>query len=122
MPLRVSPRKVNRLISLHGEIDLSNRDELIHRLTSLMVPAHRRYTLDFAAVTFMDCSGITAVLTLDRHLRDVGGTLRVGAASPQVARVFDLLARHAGFPDRLMPHPAPRRARASDVALLPLSP
>jgi anti-anti-sigma factor len=110
MPLRAILKKANRQINLDGEIDLSNRDELLFRLSTLTALARQRYTLDFTDVTFMDCSGIYVVLSLDRRVREEGGTLHIGAVSPPVARLFELLAPY-NFPTHLMPHPAPRRTR-----------
>jgi anti-anti-sigma factor len=115
MRLRINLGKPHRLINLHGTLDLSNRDELLDRLTSLTVPPYRRYTLDLTAVTFMDHSGIHIVQTFDHHVRDTGATLHIGSVSPHVARLLYLAAQN-GFPTHLMPGTTPRRARLTTTS------
>jgi hypothetical protein len=46
--------------------------------------------LDLTAVTFIDCSGINALLASCRHAQRLGGWMRVAGASPCVRRLIEI--------------------------------
>jgi anti-sigma B factor antagonist len=81
------------VIALRGELDLATPgDELLARLPTLTSATGARFALDLSGVTFLDCSGLRALLTLEQRIRRDGGELCVSAASPEATRVLDLLA------------------------------
>jgi len=77
-------------IVVRGEVDLANADTLLKRLILLAHPATGEIILDLISVTFMDCAGLHAVAAVARHAQARGGSLCIGAASPAVARLFQL--------------------------------
>jgi anti-anti-sigma factor len=91
------------LVRLSGQIDLETAGQLLNRLILLSVPADEHFTLDLTAVTFLDCSGLRALLALDRHLASAGGTMQVGAVSQPAGRLLELLTP-CGLPPRFLPH------------------
>jgi anti-anti-sigma factor len=80
------------VISLCGDLDLANCDELSARLSTLAGRANGRIALNLSRVTFLDCSGLRSLLALDQRVREVGGEVCIAATSPAVDRIFELLA------------------------------
>lgn len=83
------------VIALRGELDLATSpDELLARLPALAAAASGRIALDLSGVTFLDCGGLRALLTLQQRIHRQGGEVCLADASSAVTRVFDLLASH----------------------------
>jgi len=73
-------------VRISGEIDLTNADTVTEAFRALAGVGERKVDLDFGAVTFMDSTGIRALL---EGLR-VGLELHVVAASERVRRVLEI--------------------------------
>jgi anti-anti-sigma factor len=94
------------VITLRGEIDLTNTDDLLRRLVDLAHPATGRIALDLSEVGFMDCAGLHMLVAIERHIRAGGGSVRIVAASPAVTRLFELISQVGGSPSAFAPgHP-----------------
>jgi anti-anti-sigma factor len=96
------------VITLRGDLDLAVAVDAL--LAHLPAPAgtagaSTTFALDLSGVTFLDCSGLHALLALEQRIHHDGGELCVSAASPEATLVFDLLA------DRLEPSGLIRRCR-----------
>jgi stage II sporulation protein AA (anti-sigma F factor antagonist) len=85
-------------IRVRGEVDLTTAGELLLRLTVLVGAATGQIALDLEQVTFMDCSGLRTLSAIEGHVRSAGGSLRISALSPQVARVFELAGQSGSLP------------------------
>jgi anti-anti-sigma factor len=71
-------------LTLVGEVDLSNADELEHEIAT-MTEGMRRVTIDLSKVTYMDSRGVRIVHQLSRRLTASGAELRVLAPSETFA-------------------------------------
>ena len=78
-------------ITVRGEIDLATAGDLLARLLMLAGPGHGAIVLDLSQVSFIDCTGLRALIALDRHTRTCGVTVHVAAASFPVVRLFELV-------------------------------
>lgn len=95
MPLHIvitsCPSSVAARVAVAGEVDLATapalREALLDALHSYS-PAV--LDLDLAAVTFLDCAGIGALVAVHDAAVDAGCQLRVSNLQPIVHRVFDL--------------------------------
>ena len=77
-------------ITLSGEIDHHGARTVMSELEDAvadLVP--RELTLDLSGISFMDSSGIAVLLRTHRHMRQLGGTMRVTAIPAQARRVLD---------------------------------
>ena len=77
-------------ITLSGEIDHHGARAIMNELEDAVanrVP--RELTLDLSGISFMDSSGIAVLLRTHRHMRQLGGTMRVTAIPAQSRRVLD---------------------------------
>jgi len=73
-------------VRISGEVDLTNADTVTEAFRALADVGERNVDLDFGAVTFMDSTGIRALLE-GLHC---GLDLRVVAASERVRRVLEI--------------------------------
>jgi anti-anti-sigma factor len=78
----------NTVVTVQGEIDLETSPELSAVLSGLEAPA--RVDLDLGAVTYIDSTGLRALLTARDAAVEAGGTLRVSATSSIVARLIEI--------------------------------
>jgi len=101
-------------ITVRGETDLATADDLLIRLVVLAGAATGQIALDLSQVTFMDCAGLRTLAAIERHVTASGGSIRVAAVSPEVARLFELADPRGALPHILAPPllSAPRRAAA----------
>lgn len=77
------------VVAAEGEIDTANNQRLEQVLASL---AHgdADVVVDLSAVTFMDSSGLRALLTGQRAVLAAGRSFRIGDASDAVRRVLEI--------------------------------
>lgn len=90
MPITVTGQGGAVTAALSGEIDHHGARVMMTELEEaigLWVP--RQLTLDLSGVTFMDSSGIAVLLRAHRHMRQLGGTMRVTSIPVQPRRVLD---------------------------------
>jgi anti-anti-sigma factor len=92
-PARVHPRAIAEL-SLKGEIDLSNCDEVLHSLSRHFAGPARLFLVDLSDVTLVDARGVGAFLEAQRRARQAGHELVFTNPCGLVARVIALLELH----------------------------
>jgi anti-sigma B factor antagonist len=78
------------IVAATGEIDSSNCLALQDLLTSLAGKATKDVQVDLAGVSFIDSSGLRALIVGQRTITESGGALRVSAASDSVRRLFEI--------------------------------
>jgi anti-anti-sigma factor len=77
------------IVTVSGEIDLETSPELGAVLASLDPPGGE-VDVDLAGVTYIDSTGLRALLTARDAAREGGGSLRVSATSSIVARLIEI--------------------------------
>jgi anti-sigma B factor antagonist len=76
---------------LDGELDLSGTDALIARIRDLAgADGGGVMILDLSRVTFIDSSGLHAMVKLTRQMQAGGARLVLARPHPSVARLIDL--------------------------------
>jgi len=68
-------------VVVSGDLDLATAPQLMSAVESLAASGARRVVVDLGAVSFIDSSGISALLRADRTLRGADGVLVLGAMS-----------------------------------------
>jgi anti-sigma B factor antagonist len=74
---------------LHGELDIATAPDLVEMLARLRRQGHA-VTIDLAAVTFMDSTGLTTLMDAYTQAERDGWSFAVRRPSRSVRRVFDL--------------------------------
>lgn len=76
-------------VSVTGEVDLANADELAHAIRAALPEGD--VVLDLRAVVFMDSAGVRALNTGLREAGEAGRALRLAAGlQPSVAQILEL--------------------------------
>jgi len=75
---------------LHGELDIAGRSDLIEALQTELASGGGDVTLDLSSLSFVDSTGVSALLGIARQLGP-SRHLILEAPQPPVARVFDLV-------------------------------
>lgn len=91
-----APEPKTCVVSAAGELDLGAAPTLAADIKAALATGARDLVIDLGAVTFMDVSGVNALLDARTRVRRSGGSLRLLAPSAPVLRVL----RAAGV-DRL---------------------
>jgi len=77
-------------VRLTGELDLDGVDAVTKTVTTLIEAGATSVVIDMAAVTFLDSSGLRALLSGHQALNVAGGSLTLEQVSPAVQRVLDI--------------------------------
>jgi anti-anti-sigma factor len=73
-----------------GEIDVANAPTFLHELIAVATEAHSPTVVDLSAVTFLDSSGLNALVKAHRSLEDSDASLVLLNPSPICRRVLEL--------------------------------
>ena len=84
-------------VRLSGEFDLSAYDEVDQLLSAAQSNTRRDVVVDMRGLTFIDSSGIRALIRAHIRAEEAGRHLRLRAGPPNVQRVFEV----AGLDKRL---------------------
>lgn len=88
---RVDERNGVTLLALCGELDLAAAPELENTIAHLNGSSHKAALIDLRDLSFIDSSGVRALVFALGNLRSSAGRVNVVAASDSVKRVFELL-------------------------------
>jgi anti-anti-sigma factor len=74
-----------------GEVDILTASELPRKLATLRGREPLHVVFDLSRVTFIDSSGINALVRSARTIEADGGTATFAAPTDEVRRVFDII-------------------------------
>ena len=77
-------------LSAAGEVDIHTCGQLENAILALADAGVRTVTLDLGAVTFIDSSGLRALVLGHKALEERGGSLVVANPSPTAARLLEV--------------------------------
>jgi anti-sigma B factor antagonist len=85
------------LLTLAGELDVSNVAEAREAARKLLDDGSSRLVVDLARVTYMDSSGLGMLVGLLKRLKESGGAMAIAGPVPRVKRVFEITGLHQIF-------------------------
>ena len=86
----VSNQGTQTIVALAGEIDLSNHVALRTALNDLIVGGSVDLVLDLTDVTFMDSTGLGAMIGTRRRVHAFQGSLAIVLTNDAILRVFEV--------------------------------
>lgn len=89
--ITTTPTPERYLISVAGEVDISNVDALRDRIDLALEQPTAKITLDFANVSYIDSTGIGVLVGAAHHAAEHEKGFDVINAQPNVMRVAQLL-------------------------------
>jgi anti-sigma B factor antagonist len=87
------------VVVLAGELDLHGRHRLETTVEALVADGADHISVEAGDLTFIDSSGLAALLMVKARVEIAGATFRLGPVTKAVARVIDV----AGLTDELEP-------------------
>lgn len=88
--VRVVHHDEHTVLRVDGELDLATTPHLRTRLGHVIADADGPILLDLAGLTFIDSTGLCAILTANAELDRQGRELRVVGTSVQVRQLFEI--------------------------------
>lgn len=77
-------------VRLIGEIDVFASPEVKSALVSAIKDGQNLLVVDFAKVSYIDSTGLGALVAALKVARDGGGSIAVVCKDPQIRRIFDV--------------------------------
>jgi anti-sigma B factor antagonist len=81
-------------VAIAGELDLATAPLLEEKLAQAEISGESSIVIDLSAVTFIDSSGLRALLDATARSLESGDRLRITEGSAQVNKVFELTGVH----------------------------
>lgn len=85
------------VVALGGELDFVSGSEAAARLAQVAADGGDTVVLDVSGVTFIDSTGLNALVTASKVFEARDRTVIVAGASPHVARVFEVVQLNHSF-------------------------
>jgi anti-sigma B factor antagonist len=86
------------LVAVRGDLDLHTAPELREALTRAIDEGRNRLVIDLTETSYMDSSGLTALVVAHKRVRKRGGQLVVVNTDPSIGRTFEITGLHLLFP------------------------
>jgi anti-sigma B factor antagonist len=87
--LRKDPRGVV-VIGVDGQLIVGNRHELKQKVIDALDAGDRKVLVDFTNTGYIDSSGLGALVSLSKKMRDAGGELRLAGLNEDLRTLFEL--------------------------------
>jgi anti-sigma B factor antagonist len=91
MKFATTPQNGFVVLHITGELDAVSVPDLRSELDRIVAEGHNRVVVDLTGLRLIDSSGVGAIVSLYRRLRDHGGTVTVEGATEQPLAVLKLL-------------------------------
>jgi anti-sigma B factor antagonist len=88
--LEVQQHGLSATLSVRGELDVSTAPDLADLCRSVHAQGTRDVVIDLTDTSFLDSSGLRALVGAHLLFNDVGGHLRLSHPSEPVMRLFDI--------------------------------
>ncbi len=76
--------------TVEGQLIVANRQELKQAIQEALDGGARRFVLDFSDTAYIDSSGLGALVSINKRVREVGGELRLAALNEDLRSLFTL--------------------------------
>lgn len=90
MILVSSPEEDIWVVAPEGRIDLTAAGSIEESLNGLISEGRAHIVIDFAGVTYMASAGLRVLILALRRVRNLGGDMRLAAASANVQQVLKM--------------------------------
>lgn len=78
------------LLEVDGELIVGNRESLKELIVKHLDAGDRKFVMDFSASSYIDSSGLGALVSLSRKIRESGGRLRIAGLNDDLRTLFQL--------------------------------
>jgi anti-sigma B factor antagonist len=78
------------IVKIDGQLIVGNRQELKTLVQDGLDRGERKFLIDCAATGYIDSSGLGALVTLAKKVRELGGELRIAGLNEDLQALFEL--------------------------------
>ncbi|MCO4101633.1 STAS domain-containing protein [Gemmatimonas sp.] len=86
------------IVTVDGQLVVTNRQEFKQAILDAVEQGARLVVVDFTTSGYIDSSGLGALVSLSRRLRESGGDLRLVGLNEDLRTLFELTRLDALFP------------------------
>jgi anti-sigma B factor antagonist len=86
------------IVTVDGQLVVTNRQEFKQTILDAVEQGARLVVVDFTTSGYIDSSGLGALVSLSRRLRETGGDLRLVGLNEDLRTLFELTRLDALFP------------------------
>lgn len=87
--VRKDPRGVV-VIGVDGQLIVGNRHELKQKVLEALEQGERKLLVDFSNTGYIDSSGLGALVSLSKKIRESGGELKLAGLNEDLMTLFEL--------------------------------
>ena len=78
------------LVRAEGQLIVGNRQELKDLVGAALDKGERRILIDFSQTGYIDSSGLGALVSISKRVREAGGELRLSGLNEDLRSLFEL--------------------------------
>ena len=78
------------LVRVEGQLIVGNRQELKSIVQDALERGERKFLIDFARTGYIDSSGLGALVSISKRIREQGGELRLSGLNEDLRSLFEL--------------------------------
>lgn len=78
------------LVRAEGQLVVGNRIELKELMAKQLAAGERRFVIDFTNTGYIDSSGLGALVTVAKQVREQGGDMRLAGLNEDLRALFEL--------------------------------
>jgi anti-anti-sigma factor len=78
------------LLNVDGQLIVGNRQELKAAIQEALDQGERRFLIDFSRTGYIDSSGLGALVSISKRVREQGGELRLSGLNEDLRSLFEL--------------------------------
>src|SRR5689334_10304545 len=78
------------VVQVEGQLIVGNRQELKELVGTALDRGDRRLLIDFSKTGYIDSSGLGALVSISKRIREAGGELRLSGLNEDLRSLFEL--------------------------------
>lgn len=78
------------VVTVEGQLIVANRQDLKQVIQDALDNGARKFVLDFGPTAYIDSSGLGALVSINRKVREQGGELRLAGLNEDLRSLFEL--------------------------------
>ena len=78
------------VIQVEGQLIVGNRQELKELVREALEAGERKFVVDFTDTGYIDSSGLGALVSISKKVREAGGDLRLAGLNEDLRSLFEL--------------------------------
>lgn len=86
------------VVAVEGQLIVGNRQELKNLVHEALEHGGRKFVIDCSRTGYIDSSGLGALVSMSRKVRESGGELRIAGLNEDLRSLFELTKLDTLFP------------------------